>query len=169
MSENEIAEQILQEFRSSETLSIDIRRLNSLFALLGQLGWSIASQDPSNRNRYHLHGKALAQFNNEQVTRKQLLEHLKAAPETSYLHESSQLVIWRNHETDTKPQEKIPLTKREAEIYHLLLDGVTVPKIARELGISKRTVEKHTQNLYRKKGVHSFNQLLFRNGPKIDN
>ncbi|MDQ8197459.1 helix-turn-helix transcriptional regulator [Pelagicoccus enzymogenes] len=161
MSENEIAEQILQEFRSSETLALDIRRLTSLFALLGQLGWSIASQDSRYRNRYHLHGQARPQFDTAHVTRKQLLAHLTSQPEKLYLHESSQLVIWRNQESDTLQKAEIPLTKRESEIHALLLDGLTLPKIAQELGISKRTAEKHVQNLYKKKGVHTYNELLF--------
>lgn len=161
MSENEIAEQILQEFHSSETLALDIRRLTSLFALLGQLGWSIASQDSRYRNRYHLHGQARTQFDTAHVTRKQLLAHLASQPEKRYLHESSQLVIWRNQETYTLQKAEIPLTKRESEIHALLLDGLTLPQIAQELGISKRTAEKHVQNLYKKKGVHTYNELLF--------
>ncbi|MDQ8182595.1 helix-turn-helix transcriptional regulator [Pelagicoccus sp. SDUM812005] len=162
MSENEIAEQIAAEFLAADRLSIDIHRLTSLFALLGQLGWSIASQDSKNRNRYHLYGQARDRFDAENIPRKQLLEHLNSPTEKHYLHESSQLVIWRSQEPSPLPQPQSPLTKRESEIHNLLLDGLTLPQVARELGISPRTAEKHAQNLYKKMGVHNYNELLFR-------
>lgn len=170
MSENEIAKKITDEFCASETLSIDIKRLDSLFALLGQLGWSIASQDSQNRDSYHLHGQARDTFSTQTIPRKQFLVHLRSQISIRYLHESSQLIIWRNQEFDTilPREESDPLTKRESEVHTLLLDGTTLPHIAQELGISPRTVEKHVQNLYRKKGVRSYNELLF-NSPKANN
>lgn len=162
MSENDIVQKITSEFFNTETLSIDINRLNALFALLGQLGWSIASQDYKHRNIYHLHGQARDTFDTPDITRKQLLSHLLSDLAKRYLHDSNQLVIWRNQPSDTQtPVEETPLTRRESEICALLLDGTTLPEIAQELGISRRTVEKHVQNLYKKKGVSSYNELLF--------
>ncbi len=162
MSEEEIAQQIANEFSSNETLSIAVHKLTNLFALLGQLGWSIASQDSEDRETYNLHGQAKRSFGSQTISRTQLLSHLRTYPNINYLHESSQLVIWRSIKAEHNQPQETPLTKREAEIETLLTDGHTQPEIAKELGISQRTVEKHVQNLYKKKGVHTYNELLFK-------
>ena len=47
------------------------------------------------------------------------------------------------------------LTVREAEIFALLAEGRRSQRVANELGISIRTVEKHTQSVYRQLGVTS--------------
>lgn len=52
------------------------------------------------------------------------------------------------------------LTKREQEVLDKLLAGNISKQIARELGISTRTVEAHRQNLLRKLGVRSVKELL---------
>ena len=52
------------------------------------------------------------------------------------------------------------LTKREQEVLDKLLAGNISKQIARELGISTRTVEVHRQNLLRKLGVRSVKELL---------
>jgi DNA-binding NarL/FixJ family response regulator len=52
-----------------------------------------------------------------------------------------------------KPQEcaaEAGLTPREVAVLSLLADGMTAEAIGRRLGISNRTVHKHTENLYRK-------------------
>lgn len=46
------------------------------------------------------------------------------------------------------------LTRRQTEVLQLLATGVSERDIARELGISFRTVEKHLENMYRRLGVH---------------
>ena len=38
---------------------------------------------------------------------------------------------------------------------------MTLSEIAEDLGVSQRTAEKHVENLYRKLGIHSYNELLF--------
>jgi FixJ family two-component response regulator len=55
-----------------------------------------------------------------------------------------------------------PLTAREREIYDKLVAGATSKQIARELGISHRTVETHRQNLLRKLAVNSVKALIVR-------
>jgi len=52
------------------------------------------------------------------------------------------------------------LTKREQEVLDKLLAGNISKQIARELGISTRTVEAHRQNLLRKLGVGSVKELM---------
>jgi DNA-binding NarL/FixJ family response regulator len=45
------------------------------------------------------------------------------------------------------------LTNRELEICMLVYDGLTSTKIAEKLGIARRTVETHKNNLYLKTGI----------------
>jgi FixJ family two-component response regulator len=54
------------------------------------------------------------------------------------------------------------LTSREREVLDKLLEGGTSKQIARDLGISPRTVEAHRQNLLRKLGVGSLKELILR-------
>jgi DNA-binding CsgD family transcriptional regulator len=46
-----------------------------------------------------------------------------------------------------------PLTPREREVIEMALDGASNPEIARRLWVTKRTVEFHLTNAYRKLGV----------------
>ncbi len=50
--------------------------------------------------------------------------------------------------------QELGLTGKEMAVLSLLPTGLTSTGIARRLGISARTVEKHLQRLYRKLGVH---------------
>jgi LuxR family maltose regulon positive regulatory protein len=47
------------------------------------------------------------------------------------------------------------ITRREAEILYLLLQGHSTREIAGNLHISTATVQKHLKNSYRKLGVHN--------------
>jgi two-component system CheB/CheR fusion protein len=58
------------------------------------------------------------------------------------------LVAWRVHAMDRLSI----LTSREREILHLVVAGHSSKAIARELGISPRTVEKHRATILRKTG-----------------
>ncbi|MDQ8185802.1 helix-turn-helix transcriptional regulator [Pelagicoccus sp. SDUM812002] len=147
---------------ASESLSIETHRLNSLFAFLGQLGWSIASLDSSESSLYNLHGLAKQDFKQSTVGIPELHSHLKQLPNKVFLHDSKQLIIWREKAVATSDASEPKLTKREIQVFDLLLAGQSVPAIAAELGISQRTAEKHVQNLYRKKGVKSYSELLFK-------
>ncbi|MEO1049127.1 MAG: response regulator transcription factor [Bacteroidota bacterium] len=53
-----------------------------------------------------------------------------------------------------------PLTTRETEILRLLSKGMTSPKIADELFISKLTVKTHIKNTYKKLSVSSKSEAL---------
>jgi DNA-binding CsgD family transcriptional regulator len=48
----------------------------------------------------------------------------------------------------------IPLTARELAVLNLMADGLITAAIARQLGISPRTVGKHIENIYCKLGTH---------------
>ncbi len=54
------------------------------------------------------------------------------------------------------------LTEREREVLDKLLEGGASKEIARELGISPRTVETHRQNLLRKLAAGSVKELILR-------
>ena len=52
------------------------------------------------------------------------------------------------------------LSVREREVFHLTTEGLANPEIARELCISRRTVETHKYRLQKKLGLHSAHELL---------
>lgn len=59
-----------------------------------------------------------------------------------------------------KDGEYIPLTYREKECLFFIAQYKTVKEIARELGISPRTVETHIQSMKAKAGCHTKSSLL---------
>lgn len=63
-------------------------------------------------------------------------------------------------ETQVRDRQLATLTIREQEVLDQLLAGRISKQIARELGISTRTVETHRQNLLRKLDIGSVKQLL---------
>lgn len=52
------------------------------------------------------------------------------------------------------------LSPRESQILGLIIDGLTSKQIATQLSISKRTVDKHRQNILVKLGIRSVAQLI---------
>ena len=54
---------------------------------------------------------------------------------------------------------KYKLTKREAEITQLIVNGFTCKEIARKLDLSHRTIEVHKANLMKKLGVRTKAEL----------
>ncbi len=56
--------------------------------------------------------------------------------------------------------ERFSITKREAEIVHLVVSGVTNAQIAERLFISGKTVENHLTNIFRKTGIKNRIQLF---------
>lgn len=57
-------------------------------------------------------------------------------------------------------RSETPLTERELIVLQLLQDGLTAPGAAARLGISPRTVHKHTERIYRKFGTHNLHTAL---------
>ncbi len=53
------------------------------------------------------------------------------------------------------PSEPLPLSPREMQVAELVVDGLTNPDIATELGISLRTVTTHLGNIYRRLDINS--------------
>ena len=52
------------------------------------------------------------------------------------------------------------LSRRESEVFALLVDGLTAPEIGVSLFISERTVESHLQSIYAKLDVHARRQAI---------
>jgi DNA-binding CsgD family transcriptional regulator len=57
-------------------------------------------------------------------------------------------------------QQISALTAREQEILGLMLDGLSLKEIASKLGVSYKTVDFHSGNLYRKLDIQSMHELL---------
>lgn len=55
-----------------------------------------------------------------------------------------------------------PITDRELAVLDLMADGLIATAIARQLGISPRTVSKHIENIYRKLGTHDRTTAVLR-------
>jgi len=64
--------------------------------------------------------------------------------------------------TDDIEQRLSSLTGREREVLDQILSGLTSKEIARELGVSPRTVEAHRKNLLRKLGIATVKVLMLR-------
>lgn len=63
-------------------------------------------------------------------------------------------------------QQLAALTGREREVLSRILTGSTSKEIARELGVSPRTVEAHRQNLLRKMEIASVKELMLYLAPQ---
>ncbi|MFN6409661.1 MAG: response regulator transcription factor, partial [Bacteroidota bacterium] len=64
-------------------------------------------------------------------------------------------------EQQTDPAYRInQLTKRELEIVNLIKDGNSSKEISEKLFISKRTVEVHRYNIFRKLEVNNITSLI---------
>ncbi|RYH09626.1 LuxR C-terminal-related transcriptional regulator [Tropicimonas sp. IMCC6043] len=68
--------------------------------------------------------------------------------------------------TDTAPQDRLRgfardlLSRREAEIVQMILQGHSTPSIATELGIAEGTVKVHRHHAYSKLGIRSQSELF---------
>ena len=56
--------------------------------------------------------------------------------------------------------DKFILTKREKEVFTLLVSNMTTKEIAEELGISEKTVRNHISNTMQKLGVKGRSQAV---------
>lgn len=63
-------------------------------------------------------------------------------------------------ETLAELTQKFELTNREVEILSLIFDFKSMPEISEELDLRENTVQKHTQNIFRKMNVSSKWELL---------
>jgi len=68
--------------------------------------------------------------------------------------------VWTFEPASQSLPQGVPLSPREREVVTRLASGMTSKEMARELGLSPRTVEMHRARLLRKMGVRSTAQLL---------
>lgn len=54
----------------------------------------------------------------------------------------------------------VDLSARERDVMHLLVEGQSNKEVARVLGLSPKTIERHRANIMRKLGVGSFAELV---------
>ncbi|MGN7476853.1 helix-turn-helix domain-containing protein [Solibacillus silvestris] len=59
-----------------------------------------------------------------------------------------------------RPQHRSLLTKREREIFELLIKDYSTREISTKLGISEKTVRNHISNTIQKLGVSSRTQAI---------
>lgn len=65
--------------------------------------------------------------------------------------------------TDALRRTKIrPLTATERTVANLVCEGLTNPQIAEQLGVSRRTIQGHLVNVFKKIGVSSRTELAAR-------
>ena len=91
-----------------------------------------------------------------------LLSGLKALAQhkTFFTTNISELLFSKFLKDENSPRTKEPLSSRETEITHLLAEGNTNKEVAKALGISVNTVEKHRETIMRKLGSRSFSDLI---------
>ncbi len=54
------------------------------------------------------------------------------------------------------------ISKREKDVFELLVEGLTSKEIANKLGVSKLTIDTHRKNLLKKNNCHNTNELIQR-------
>ena len=60
----------------------------------------------------------------------------------------------------TPSNKELPLTTREKEIFHLIVNGLTSLEISKKLNISKRTVDNHRNSILSKMMVKNTTELV---------
>jgi len=106
-------------------------------------------------------GYALKQQPSTQVfeaLRAVALGQVYLAPAISHVVLQDHLRLRRGEVTQAGPCDS--LSRRERDVFELLVRGHTNRRIARMLGISPKTVETHRAHVLRKLGVHSIVDLI---------
>lgn len=84
--------------------------------------------------------------------------HVYLAPRISHLLLQDHLRLHRGETAPAGPCDK--LSRRERDVFDLLVRGLSNQKISRVLGISTKTVETHRAHVLRKLEVHSIVDLI---------
>lgn len=85
---------------------------------------------------------------------------MRAQGRTLTPQEPFQLIVWIFEAIDKQRPSASLLTTKEREITHRIVNGLTSKEIAKELGISHRTVEVHRASIMRKLGVQNAAELV---------
>ena len=89
----------------------------------------------------------------------QLISSIRRAAHGEILFDKKQLERARNWREDVTAKWK-NLSGREREVLHLLTEGDENKMMAKSLGITINTVEKHLENIYKKLGVTSRSEAI---------
>lgn len=137
-------------------------RFESQIALLEAVGLRVAFRLGRNGGRLVCGAETARFLGVSEIDEKRLRERMGEVGTVLVLEGVEGLWAWREQ---TSPEETpVRLTKREGQVFDLLLQGMRAKEMASALGVSSRTVEKHLENVYRKFGVKHAGELLFREG-----
>lgn len=99
-----------------------------------------------------------------QAVRNGAIDFLEKPVDLVTLHETVQTALQRDRHRKqmraTRDQAVWKLSARERQVLELFLDARTTVEIARELGISPKTVEKHRLRIFEKTGLGSIPELM---------
>ncbi len=82
-----------------------------------------------------------------------------AAGETALSPELAVSMLRAAQESQTGPDEQV-LSLRQTEILQLIADGLTTKQVARDLGITQKTVHNHLNAIYRKLDTQSLTHAV---------
>jgi two-component system response regulator TtrR len=99
-----------------------------------------------------------------QAVRNGAIDFLEKPVDLSILNDTVQAALERDRRRKqsqaTRDQAVWKLSVRERQVLELFLDARTTVEIARELGISPKTVEKHRLRIFEKTGFNSIPELM---------
>jgi len=87
---------------------------------------------------------------------------LKKAVQSIFVNKQTypSYLIHAIYEYGQLPAKEPQLTPKEYEVVRLFSEGSTGGQIAAMIGVSERTLWKHTQNIYRKFGMHKMTKVI---------
>lgn len=145
--------------RSSRIAFRSKSKFQEIVTLLENLGWNVAytsSKSPS--SDLVVGPETCRRLSSGTITADALSRQLSHRSQTEILVDTGDFIVWSNR--PRSPNLTVELSKRELEVHALIVNGYTPMEISQELGIAKRTVDKHIQRIYKKLGVHSFKELI---------
>ena len=77
-----------------------------------------------------------------------------------YIHVSLLGALVQSHQSQTKVKPSPQLSERQLEVLALVARGLTNQKVAEELGLSSRTVDRHLENMMKRLQMHSRMELV---------
>ncbi len=140
-------------------------RFQAWVSLIDELGWAIVWQDSTDSTTENENARRDLAQSGQDANRPETVSALTQMLASNgrgldFVVRADDLLIWRPLGSTISPKDSAPLTKRESVVLAWLKSGKTPAEIASILGVSRRTVEKHQQHLYRKLRVNSAAQAV---------
>lgn len=133
--------------------------------LFDVLGWSVAREDPVAGGSLWLNSRARRELDRTGVPPRprEVAAHLDRCPHYLRPVAEAGLQCWAAPARGKRHSVRAAaLSARENEVLGWLLQGKRAAEIALILGAGVRTVEKHTERIYRKLGVASRRKLIWK-------